>query len=83
MAEHWSGVFPAVTTQFRADQPLDLPATGCYIEALAASAIGGLVACGLLGENQAMEPMLRSLATGVPRPAAARRLGRATTQPRG
>jgi 1-pyrroline-4-hydroxy-2-carboxylate deaminase len=56
MAERWSGVFPAVTTQFRADQALDLAATGRHIEALVASGIGGLVVCGSLGENQAMEP---------------------------
>ena len=30
----WRGVFPAVTTQFRADQSIDLEATGRHIEAL-------------------------------------------------
>jgi 4-hydroxy-tetrahydrodipicolinate synthase len=56
MAAHWSGVFPAVTTQFRADQALDLPATARHLEALLASGVSGLVVCGSLGENQALDP---------------------------
>ncbi|MBA4062967.1 MAG: dihydrodipicolinate synthase family protein [Isosphaera sp.] len=56
MAAHWSGVFPAVTTQFRQDQSLDLPATARHLEALIASGVSGLVVCGSLGENQALDP---------------------------
>ena len=56
MAQRWSGVFPAVTTQFREDQTVDHGATGRHIEALVASGIGGLVVGGSLGENQALEP---------------------------
>lgn len=52
----WSGVFPAVTTQFHADQSLDLPATARHWEALLDSGVAGLVVCGSLGENQAMDP---------------------------
>ena len=52
----WQGVFPAVTTQFHADQSLDLPATAEHLEALIASGVTGLIMCGSLGENQAMEP---------------------------
>jgi 4-hydroxy-tetrahydrodipicolinate synthase len=56
MAPSWSGVFPAVTTQFRQDQSLDLAATARHQEALIASGVSGLVVCGSLGENQALEP---------------------------
>ena len=34
MKANWSGVFPAVTTQFRPDQSLDLEATARHLEAL-------------------------------------------------
>lgn len=56
MPPHWSGVFPAVTTQFRRDQSLDLPATTRHLEALLASGVSGLIVCGSLGENQALDP---------------------------
>lgn len=47
----WSGVFPAVTTQFREDLSLDLDATAKHIEVLIESGISGLVMLGSLGEN--------------------------------
>ncbi len=56
MSVRWAGVFPAVTTQFRQDQSLDLPATATHLEAVLASGVSGLVACGSLGENQALDP---------------------------
>jgi 4-hydroxy-tetrahydrodipicolinate synthase len=56
MQPHWTGVFPAVTTQFRQDQSLDLAATARHIETLIASGVSGLIMCGSLGENQALEP---------------------------
>ncbi|MFO0809141.1 MAG: dihydrodipicolinate synthase family protein [Gemmataceae bacterium] len=52
----WRGVFPAVTTQFRRDQSLDLDATARHITALIDSGVTGLVMCGSLGENQALDP---------------------------
>ena len=51
----WSGVFPAVTTQLRPDQTLDLEATARHIEILIDSGINGLVMLGSLGENNALE----------------------------
>ena len=51
---HWQGVFPAVTTQFRKDRSLDLPATARHIEALLAAGVSGLIVCGSLGENQTL-----------------------------
>ena len=56
MSIRWTGVFPAVTTQFRQDQSLDLAATARHLEAVVASGVSGLVVCGSLGENQSMDP---------------------------
>ena len=55
MKPHWQGVFPAVTTQLKRDQSLDLDATARHLEALIASGVSGLVVCGSLGENQALD----------------------------
>ena len=56
MKPHWTGVFPACTTQLKRDQSLDLPATARHLEALIESGVSGLVMCGSLGENQTLEP---------------------------
>jgi 4-hydroxy-tetrahydrodipicolinate synthase len=56
MAQSWSGVFPAVTTQFREDQSLDLESTARHIEALIESGVSGVVMLGSLGENVSLEP---------------------------
>lgn len=55
MAHSWQGVFPAVTTQMREDQSLDLEATARHVEALIESGVTGLVMCGSLGENQSLD----------------------------
>ncbi|MBL8049230.1 MAG: dihydrodipicolinate synthase family protein [Chthonomonas sp.] len=54
MALLWSGVFPALTTQFRADGSLDLDATAYHLSAIADSGIRGVVMLGSLGENNAL-----------------------------
>jgi 4-hydroxy-tetrahydrodipicolinate synthase len=56
MQPFWTGVFPAVTTQFKQDQSLDLAATARHLEVLIDSGISGLIMCGSLGENQTMSP---------------------------
>ncbi|MBI5758244.1 MAG: dihydrodipicolinate synthase family protein, partial [Planctomycetales bacterium] len=56
MKPHWSGVFPAVTTQLKQDQTLDLPATARHLEVLIDSGVSGLIMCGSLGENQSLAP---------------------------
>ena len=61
MTIEWKGVFPAVTTQFRQDQSLDLDSTAKHIEALIESGIKGLVMLGSLGENTALEPSEKRL----------------------
>ena len=56
MQPFWQGVFPAVTTQFKRDQTLDLDATALHVEVLLDSGVSGLVTLGSLGENQALDP---------------------------
>ena len=51
MKPHWSGVFPAVTTQFKNDLSLDIDATARVIEGLITDGVSGLVVCGTVGEN--------------------------------
>jgi 4-hydroxy-tetrahydrodipicolinate synthase len=56
MKVNWKGVFPAVCTQFRQDQSLDLDATARHLQALIDSGVTGLVMLGSLGENTSLEP---------------------------
>lgn len=56
MKPHWSGVFPAITTQLHRDGSLDLDATAAHAEALIRSGIRGLIFLGSLGENQSLDP---------------------------
>ena len=69
MKPHWSGVFPAITTQMKRDGSLDLDATAQHLEVLIRSGITGIVMLGSLGENQSLEPVekrrLMQLAVGV------------------
>ena len=56
MKVNWKGVFPAVTTQFRADHSIDYDATAEHLRVLIDSGVSGLVMLGSLGENTTMEP---------------------------
>jgi 4-hydroxy-tetrahydrodipicolinate synthase len=51
MTIRWRGVFPAVTTQFFADQSLDIPATLQHLDRLIADGVHGLIMLGTVGEN--------------------------------
>ncbi len=53
---YWQGVFPAITTQLKKDQSLDLEATARHVDALLASGVSGIIFLGSLGENQALTP---------------------------
>ncbi len=53
---YWQGVFPAITTQLKKDQSLDLDATARHVEALLDSGVTGMIFLGSLGENQALPP---------------------------
>lgn len=52
----WSGVFPAVTTQFHEDLSVDLAATQREIEALIGDGVDGLIMLGTCGENNSLSP---------------------------
>ena len=47
----WSGVFPAVPTQFNDDFSLNVPATMAHVEALLDDGVHGLIMLGTIGEN--------------------------------
>ncbi|MGL6159271.1 dihydrodipicolinate synthase family protein [Microbulbifer sp.] len=51
MQTNWSGVFPAATTQFNADESLNIPATMEHLEVMLNAGINGLVMLGTVGEN--------------------------------
>src|SRR5258708_29654313 len=53
---NWSGVFPAVTTQFDPSLGLDLPATQAVQAALIRDGVHGLVVLGTVGENNSLSP---------------------------
>jgi 1-pyrroline-4-hydroxy-2-carboxylate deaminase len=55
MKTNWQGVFPALTTQFRADHSLDLDATAKHLDLLIRSGIHGVILLGSVGENTALE----------------------------
>jgi 1-pyrroline-4-hydroxy-2-carboxylate deaminase len=48
---NWHGVFPAVTTQFRADYSVDFETTQRVIARLVDEGVCGVVVCGTVGEN--------------------------------
>jgi 4-hydroxy-tetrahydrodipicolinate synthase len=53
MDVNWKGVFPALTTQFKPDESLDLEATARHLEILIQSGIHGVILLGSVGENTA------------------------------
>ncbi len=55
MRVNWAGVFPAATTQFKADQSLDLPATMRHLDAMIGAGVHGLIVLGTVGENCSLE----------------------------
>src|SRR3954470_8277209 len=55
MKVNWTGVYPAATTQFAADQSLDIPATLRHVEAMIESGIDGLIMLGTVGENCSLD----------------------------
>jgi 4-hydroxy-tetrahydrodipicolinate synthase len=52
----WSGVYPAVTTQFNTDQSLNLEATAAHAEHLIRAGVHGLIMLGSVGENTVLDP---------------------------
>jgi dihydrodipicolinate synthase/N-acetylneuraminate lyase len=56
MSIDWRGVFPALMTEFKPDESLDLEATARHIEAMLEAGCRGLVMLGTLGENTSLSP---------------------------
>jgi dihydrodipicolinate synthase/N-acetylneuraminate lyase len=52
----WKGIFPALTTKFKPDLSLDLPAIDKHIGAQIDAGVDGLVVLGSLGENATLTP---------------------------
>lgn len=55
MSVTWQGVFPAATTEFKADQSLDLPATAKHLDAMIRAGVHGMIVLGTVGENCSLE----------------------------
>jgi 4-hydroxy-tetrahydrodipicolinate synthase len=55
MNVHWSGVFPAATTQFRADESIDFDATARHLDRMIRAGVHGMILLGSVGENTALE----------------------------
>lgn len=56
MTVNWKGVFPAVTTKFKADFTLDVDAINAGLERLIEAGVGGVVMMGMVGENAQLSP---------------------------
>jgi len=54
MAIGWKGVFPAVTTQLRADLSIDLDDTQRVVDNLIRDGVTGIIALGTVGENNSL-----------------------------
>lgn len=52
----WTGVYPAVTTQFDANLALDLDATQRVQDAIIKDGVDGMIVIGTVGENNSLEP---------------------------
>ncbi|MCX6597315.1 MAG: dihydrodipicolinate synthase family protein [Acidobacteria bacterium] len=55
MTVNWNGVYPAATTQFAADESLDLASTARHLEIMIKAGVSGLILLGSVGENTALE----------------------------
>lgn len=55
MTVSWRGIFPALTTQFTADQRLDRDATTRHLRALIEAGMDGIILLGTVGENCSLE----------------------------
>jgi dihydrodipicolinate synthase/N-acetylneuraminate lyase len=55
MSVNWRGVFPAATTEFRADQSLDVPATLRHLDRMIDAGVDGMIMLGTVGENCSLD----------------------------
>jgi 4-hydroxy-tetrahydrodipicolinate synthase len=74
MSVSWRGVFPAVTTQFRADGALDLASTQRGVEEQIRAGVHGLIMLGSVGENCALDPQEKRQILAATKEVAARKV---------
>src|SRR5205823_5451479 len=55
MTPTWQGIYPASTTQFNADQSLNIAATMQHVEKMIAAGMHGIIMLGSVGENTTLE----------------------------
>ena len=55
MKVKWHGVYPAATTQFRADESIDFDATARHLNAMVKAGVHGMILLGSVGENTALD----------------------------
>src|SRR5262249_43547520 len=55
MKSDWQGVFPAATTQFKANDAVDTEATMRHIDAMIEAGVHGMIMLGTVGENCSLE----------------------------
>ncbi len=55
MTVSWHGIYPAATTQFDADQALNIAGTMQHVEKMLAAGMHGIIMLGSVGENTALE----------------------------
>ena len=53
--DRWQGVYPAVTTKFKADMSLDLDAMAKHLEFQLEAGVHGVIILGSLGENPTLD----------------------------
>ena len=51
MRPDWKGVYPAVSTQFRADDSIDFEQNASMWESLIQDGVHGIIVCGTVGEK--------------------------------
>ena len=54
-AKRWQGIFPAVTTKFKADFSLDMDAMANHLEFQLEAGVHGIIILGSLGENSTLD----------------------------
>ncbi len=57
MTTSWRGVFPAATTQFWADEALDVASTLIHLDRMIEAGVHGMILLGTVGENCSLEPV--------------------------
>lgn len=60
MKAKWTGVYPALMTEFKKNGALDIPATQKHVKAMLKAGVDGFIMLGTLGENLSLTPAEKS-----------------------